>query len=223
MAGLDGVRDGSGESDRSGVWVYPGDAGRSSFPTFNPVGPSPVVMAEEGPESERKIMLPAIIPLALQLLPLIGAAAPVVGKMLAGEKGEEVAKDVVGIAEAVTGVKGDEVINALKADPNLVLRFQQDVMQYQISEINAQRDIIVAEAKSESWLTRNWRPMTMMIFVTMLVGWWMGWIEQPERITEDMVLEFLQIVKFGLSGYVGGRTVEKVAPSVVQLFKKGRV
>lgn len=164
-----------------------------------------------------------MLALALQLLPLIGAAAPVIGKMLAGDKGEEVAKEVVGMAEAVTGQKGDAVIDALKADPNLVLQFQQSVMQFEITTINAQRDVIVAEANAESWLTRNWRPLTMITFVVMLVCWWMGWINQGERVTEDMVLEFLQIVKYGLSGYVGGRTFEKVAPSVVNLLKGRKV
>ena len=34
--------------------------------------------------------------------------------------------------------------------------------------VERQADIIQSEAQSESWLTRNWRPLTMLTFVALI-------------------------------------------------------
>ena len=74
-------------------------------------------------------------------------------------------------------------------------------------ELNAKQAIITAEANGESWLQRNWRPVTMLTFVGLIAAHWLGFT--PENLTESVVLELLQIVKLGLSGYIVGRSVEK--------------
>lgn len=77
------------------------------------------------------------------------------------------------------------------------------------AELQAQSSIIVAEANSESWLARNWRPMTMMTFVALIVMQWLGLTDQT--ITEAQSVELLGLIKVGLGGYVMGRSAEKVA------------
>ncbi|HBF31348.1 3TM-type holin, partial [Rhizobium sp.] len=73
--------------------------------------------------------------------------------------------------------------------------------------------IVLAEAQSKNWLASSWRPITMLIFVGLIVARWFGWtapgLSQPE------VLELWAIVKIGMGGYVIGRSVEKVVPDVV--------
>jgi hypothetical protein len=164
-----------------------------------------------------------LIPIALALLQAFAPiAAPAIGRALGGDKGEEVAKQVVGAAEALTGKKGSEVIDALKADPNLVLQFQSHVAQLQVevfkTELQAQRDVIIAEASSDSWITKNWRPVTMLTFVGLLVAKWLGFtapgIGEPEQ------LALMEIIKYGLSGYVVGRSAEKIAPMLAGMFNK---
>lgn len=55
--------------------------------------------------------------------------APVIIKYLTGsEKAEQAAEAVVGIAEQVTGMKGDAAVEAIKADPNLAMQFRMSVM-----------------------------------------------------------------------------------------------
>lgn len=162
-----------------------------------------------------------LIAIALQLAQFI----PSIARLLAGDKAEEVAQTVVSVAEAITGQSGDKVIDAFKADPALIIRFQSEMMQHQLewfrTEIQAQRDVIIAEAQSDSWLTKNWRPLTALTFVALIVNWWMGWIDNP-RLTEAMVLQLLEIIKYCLSGYVVGRSVEKMAPTIAAaLMKKG--
>lgn len=55
--------------------------------------------------------------------------APQIIKWVTGsDKAAEAAEKVVGIAEAVTGQHGPAALDALKADPSLVLKFRQAVM-----------------------------------------------------------------------------------------------
>lgn len=164
-----------------------------------------------------------LIPLALQLLStFVPMAAPALGKLIAGEKGEAVAQQVVSMAETLTGAKGPAVLDALKQDPALVLQYQSQLMQYQVdafkTEISAERDVIVAEAQSESWITRNWRPITMLTFVALLVAKWFGWT--APGISEAEQLALMEIIKYGLSGYVAGRSAEKIAPMLAGMFSK---
>lgn len=82
----------------------------------------------------------------------------------------------------------------------------------------AKTSIIVAEVKSESALTRNWRPMTMLAFVVSIMAYWFGLT--PDDVPEAAVLEMFALVKIGLGGYVVGRSAEKVIPKVVEALKK---
>ena len=84
------------------------------------------------------------------------------------------------------------------------------------------QDIILAEANSQSWLTRNWRPLTMMTFTGLIVARWLGWSAPNLQPTE--YLELWAIVKLGLGGYVIGRSAEKIvataAPQIAQALKQ---
>ena len=66
--------------------------------------------------------------------------------------------------------------------------------------IEGQTSIIVAEAQSQSWLTRNWRPLTMVAFVSIVVhAYWTGTTPPSE---------LMLTINIGLGGYIGGRTIE---------------
>ena len=77
-----------------------------------------------------------------------------------------------------------------------------------LKELDASMQVIVAEAKSEHWLTANWRPIVMLVFVALISAHWIGWT--APGLTEAEVLSLLDIVKVGLGGYVVGRSAEKV-------------
>ncbi len=95
-------------------------------------------------------------------------------------------------------------------------------MEYEAKVVSEQASTIRAEATSDSWLTKNWRPITMMFFLVVIgfavffggVVPWSG-VEIPELY----VTEALSIVKIGLSGYVVGRSAEKIVPAVVGALK----
>lgn len=64
--------------------------------------------------------MPPLIALAAQLVPFL---LPKVAKALGGEKAEKVAESVVDIAEAVTGKKGQDAVEAVKANPETALAY----------------------------------------------------------------------------------------------------
>ena len=78
--------------------------------------------------------------------------------------------------------------------------------------------IIQTEAASQHWLAANWRPLTMLTFVVLIVARWFGWA--APNLSEAEYIKLWSIVEFGLGGYVIGRSVEKIAPSIAQAMKR---
>jgi len=87
------------------------------------------------------------------------------------------------------------------------------------SEIErAAAEVVKAEAQGQSWLQRTWRPITMLVFVGLIVARWLGW--SAPNLGEAEVLKLWDIVEIGLGGYVIGRSAEKILPGVVSSFQK---
>ena len=82
--------------------------------------------------------------------------------------------------------------------------------------LDAQTSIINTEAKSESWVARSWRPITMLTFLLIIVLNALGFIELQEKFAQD----FMTLVQIGLGGYVVGRSAEKAAPAVAAAIKR---
>ena len=76
---------------------------------------------------------------------------------------------------------------------------------------NAAADIVKAEAQSVHWLTANWRPITALIFVGLIVSRWLGY--SAIDMSEAEYLEVYGIVKIMIGGYVVSRGAEKVMDS----------
>jgi len=72
--------------------------------------------------------------------------------------------------------------------------------------------IIASENSSGYWLSSVWRPLTMMVFLGMMVSYWFGYVP-PGLMAEKMppmIAELFSIIKIGLGGYIGARTFEKI-------------
>ena len=98
------------------------------------------------------------------------------------------------------------------------LGFLEKGLDYELALVQAKTAVIIAEATSESWVTRNWRPVTMLAFVGAILGYWFGLT--PDTVPEEAVLAMFSLVKIGLGGYVVGRSAEKVAVPLMKAFKK---
>jgi len=79
-------------------------------------------------------------------------------------------------------------------------------------------DIVKTEAASSNFLTASWRPITMLVFVVLITARWFG-LAAP-NLQEAEYLKLWDIVQLGLGGYVIGRSVEKIVPSVAEALNK---
>ena len=87
------------------------------------------------------------------------------------------------------------------------------------SEIEkAAAEVVKAEAQGQDWLQRTWRPITMLVFVALIVARWLGW--SAPNLGETEALKLWDIVEIGLGGYVIGRTAEKILPGLVDSLRR---
>jgi hypothetical protein len=89
------------------------------------------------------------------------------------------------------------------------------MMEHEQTAQQVARDVVVAEAKSEHWITSAWRPLVMLMFAVMIGN---NYILAPyldailgTSIMFDMPDQAWGLLSVGLGGYVVGRSAEKVA------------
>lgn len=101
----------------------------------------------------------------------------------------------------------------------LQTEFAAKALDYESKLVEAQASAVTTEAKSESALTRSWRPLTMLIFVALVVWYYAGSTFGWPVPAEAFVDELFALIKIGLGGYVLGRSAEKVVPAVTAALK----
>ncbi|MCP5367673.1 MAG: hypothetical protein H6907_11495 [Hyphomicrobiales bacterium] len=122
------------------------------------------------------------------------------------------------IGPVVAGLFGivDKVVEDKDEAARIKSRLQEMVLTGQMKEIEAAAQIIVAEARGESWLQRNWRPMLMVLFGVIIAN---NYVVVPYGFGIHLELppEMWDLLKIGVGGYVVGRSVEKG----VRVWKQG--
>jgi len=88
------------------------------------------------------------------------------------------------------------------------------VLDYEARLVEAKTKVITAEAQGASWMQRNWRPITMLTFLVLVVADTFGLTQF--RLAE----EAWTLLQIGLGGYVVGRSAEKVIPKVTEVMRK---
>jgi hypothetical protein len=115
-----------------------------------------------------------------------------------------------------------QIVGNLFPDPTEKAKAEAEVFRQLLahqSEIeSAAAKIINTEAASSHWLAANWRPLTMLVFVGVIVARWFGWA--APNLSETEYIKLWSIVEFGLGGYVVGRSVEKIVPSIAAALKR---
>lgn len=84
----------------------------------------------------------------------------------------------------------------------------QRVFDYEAEMLQAKSKIVHAEASSKHWLTANWRPITMLTFLVLVVGDSLGFL--PNDLNDQAWL----MLELGLTGYIVGRSGEKIAKTL---------
>lgn len=115
-----------------------------------------------------------------------------------------------------------QIVSSLFQDPKEKAKAEAETIRqllaHQADIESAAAKIINTEAASSHWLAANWRPLTMIVFVGLIVARWFG-LAAP-GLAEAEYIKLWSIVEFGLGGYVVGRSVEKIAPSIASSLKR---
>jgi hypothetical protein len=82
----------------------------------------------------------------------------------------------------------------------------------------AAADIVKTEAASESWLTRSWRPITM-IWLLVLISCHLFGLTDVAHVSEVQYDFMWKLLEIGIGGYTISRSVEKVAPSIANAIQ----
>ncbi len=87
-----------------------------------------------------------------------------------------------------------------------------------------QQAVVLAEVNSEHWLTRSWRPMLMLLMMAFLVltglvlplgDLILGHIIPFNPHWQAIPPQFWDFLVVGMGGYIGGRSLEKIAGQVL--------
>ena len=122
---------------------------------------------------------------------------------------------ILGVLAPIIGTVIDRVLPDKEAATKAKLEAMALMQTQALTELKAASDVIVAEAKSESWIASNWRPITMLCFVGVIVN---NFVLMPYAsvfgipvVPIDLPVDVWDIIQLGLGGYVIGRSAEKVA------------
>jgi len=93
-------------------------------------------------------------------------AAPALGRWLFGDKGEETAEKIISVGKAVVGTdQPEDILPALKANPELLVQFQHQATQIELAELEAHtrqleavNETARAAINSDDKYVRRWRP-----------------------------------------------------------------
>jgi hypothetical protein len=108
----------------------------------------------------------------------------------------------------------DKVIPDPAAKADAKIKFMTLAQSGDLKELESATSVIVSEAKSEHWIVSSWRPITMLTFVAIIANNYLlypylslFWDKAPVLVVAP---DMWDLLKLGLSGYVVGRSAEKV-------------
>lgn len=118
----------------------------------------------------------------------------------------------------------NSIIGRFVADPNEKIQLQQKILDAQMSLaqqamtaqselVSAQTSVVLAEAKSDSFLARNWRPIFMLVIVT-IIAWNYMVVPITGAPHAELPPDMWTLVKIGVGGYIVGRSGEKIASNI---------
>lgn len=120
------------------------------------------------------------------------------------------------------------IIDKLIPDPSLKAKLKAEIQAKTIAHQNevstAQREILMQEIGHGDLLTRSWRPVLMYLIIIFLLVYGLllpivdlftatpvvfnpRWLQMPDGLWN--------LLSLGVGGYIGGRSLEKIAGSIV--------
>jgi len=142
-----------------------------------------------------------------ELLSILKSAAPALATAIVGPMGGMAVKaiaDKLGVTPSVS-----DVTKALRDNPELMLKLHEiDAKSFEVEQVNV-TERWKSDMGSDSWLSKNIRPMTLVYILTAYVTFALldgaGY-----KISESYVNLLGQWGMLVMTAYFGGRTVEKI-------------
>jgi hypothetical protein len=132
----------------------------------------------------------------------------------------ELVKGIGGVIDSVTTTSEE------KLEAQAKLFALQSAFTVRLTELDAQfaqeqAKVIIAEATSESWLTRNWRPILMLTFTYIIAH---NFVLAPLFSFASLPIPdpMWELLKLGIGGYIGGRSAEYIAEQIGKGMSKSK-
>jgi hypothetical protein len=142
---------------------------------------------------------------------LLKTVAPTLATAVAGPLGGAAVSAIaskLGVSDSV-----EEVAKAIAGDPAAAQKLQELELEFYKTEQNNLTDRLKADMASDSWLSKNIRPMVLIFLLVAYSGFAIASIFEYE--TRGAYVELLgQWGMLVMSFYFGGRTMEKIADKV---------
>ena len=137
------------------------------------------------------------------------------------------AKEVVdSIGTAIDKIdKSDEKLELQLKYKELLMGIEGAYLDYEGKLLDHKSKIVESEAKGESWLQRNWRPLLMCICMFIVFNNYVlvPYFQLPVTTLDEHIWTLMDL---GVGGYVAGRSLEKISENlgpVLYNVKKGRL
>lgn len=142
-----------------------------------------------------------------KLLDLLKGAAPALATAVAGPLGGAAISAIAGKLGVPASIT--EVTKALEANPELTLKLKEiDCKEFEVEQNNLTARL-QADMGSDSWMSKNIRPMTLIYLLTAYTAFAVCSMFNLE--TRGAYVELLgQWGMLVMSFYFGGRTLEKI-------------
>ncbi len=120
-------------------------------------------------------------------------------------------------------------VSDLELRRKLAAEIEKQAMTYAAHNAELGAGVVLAEVKSEHWLSRSWRPLLMLLLMGFLVlvglvlpladlvaGHPVPFAPRWQALPQG----FWDFLAVGMGGYIGGRSLEKVADAVAARRKR---
>ena len=125
----------------------------------------------------------------------------------------------------------DAYVSDLELRRKLAAELEQQTLVYLSKSAELGTGVVMAEVQSEHWLTRSWRPVLMVILMgfLLLAGLILPLADLAAGHTvpfqprwQLLPVGFWDFLAVGMGGYIGGRSLEKVAGMVTAAIPSGK-
>ncbi len=123
----------------------------------------------------------------------------------------------------------DSYVHDLELRRKLKAELETSLITHVGRSLELEQQIVLEEIKSEHWLTRSWRPILMLCLIAFLV--FVGFVLPMADLLAGKTIPFnprwkslpdgfWDFLSVGVGGYIGGRSLEKIAGRSFQIGKK---